>query len=64
MKFKTADKLPKEDELVIVYLDSFDDKPTVGKFNTYSWTILHEINNTEPISFGECIPYGWKEIIK
>ena len=60
MKFKTIDKTPIEEELVLVYMDSFDEKPTVGKWGGVSWVILHEINNEEPISFGECIPFGWK----
>tara|TARA_R110002167_G_scaffold332532_1_gene539397 strand:- start:262 stop:456 length:195 start_codon:yes stop_codon:yes gene_type:complete len=64
MQFKTENKKPNEEELVLVYLDSFEEKPTVGKIGCYgSWTILHEINNQEPISFGECVPFGWKEII-
>lgn len=64
MKFKTLDKEPNEDELVLVYLESFDETPTVGKMGYYkSWSILHEINNEQPISFGECVPFGWKKII-
>jgi|TARA_R110000803_G_scaffold103005_1_gene171138 hypothetical protein len=63
MKFKTEDKKPNEEELVLVYLNSFNEKPTVGKWSGRSWAILHEINNQEPISFGECVPFGWKEII-
>lgn len=64
MKFKTEDKNPNEEELVLVYLNSFDEKPTVGKMGySGSWAILHEINNEEPISFGECVPFGWKKII-
>jgi len=63
MKFKTEDKKPNEEELVLVYLNSFYKKPTVGTWSGQSWTILHEINNQEPISFGECVPFGWKEIV-
>jgi len=63
MKNKTIDKLPIEDKLVLIYLDNLEDEPTVGKYNDGgSWTVLHEINNEQPISFGECIPVAWAYI--
>ena len=62
MKNKTIDKLPIEDKLVLIYLNNLEDEPTVGKYNGYSWTVLHEINNEQPISFDECIPFAWSYI--
>ena len=63
MNFKTEDKKPNKDESVLVYLNSFDEKPTVGKWNGVSWTILLEIHFEKPIYCGECVPFGWKKLI-
>lgn len=58
-KYLTSEKLPIEEKLVIVYLEN---KVTVGKlFNGY-WAILHEIDEVEPISFGEVVPEFWSEL--
>ena len=34
-----------------------------GKISDYgSWSILHDIDNQEPISFGGIIPFGWSKL--
>ena len=46
---KTTDKLPEEDELVIV---NYLGEATVGKFRGFeSWTVLYDIDNYLPIEY-------------
>ena len=58
-RFNTKKDKPQEEELVIVY---FADLTTVGKWSGRTWTILHEINNEDPISFGEVTPKEWSKL--